>query len=101
MAKIYVNTIGLVFRFQIVDQDDAIVNISSATTKTLKLQKPNGTVVTKITSFVTDGTDGLLQYTTIANDLDTAGLWKRQIQLSITGFSGHAVESEFRVESSL
>jgi len=66
--------------------NNAIVNISTATTKHIFLQKPSGSVLTKDGTFTTDGTDGKLQYTTIIGDLNETGVW--QIQLLIINPSG-------------
>ncbi len=60
----------------------AIVDISSATTKNIKIKKPvSSTVLTKTGTFTTDGTDGKLQYTTIAGDLDEVGVYNVQAYL--------------------
>ena len=44
------------------------------------------TVLTKTASFYTDGSDGIIQYTTINGDLDTAGEWG--VQAYIVSASG-------------
>ena len=57
-------------------------DISSATEKLFFFRDPNGDEVQKTAQWVTDGSDGQLKYTTIANDLDVAGTW--WIQAKIT-----------------
>jgi len=64
--------------FTVVDQDNAIVDLSTADTISLIFKKPNGSKDTKVASMVTDGTDGKMEYTTAVTDLDAAGLWKIQ-----------------------
>lgn len=60
------------------------VDISSATAKYLTLKKPDGTSLQKDTTFVTDGTDGQMQYTTVSGDLSVCGTWKMQGKVEIT-----------------
>ncbi len=62
----------------ILKNGSSIVDISSATTKNIILGKPDGTSETKSGSFTTNGTDGQLEYITIATDLDQCGWWKIQ-----------------------
>lgn len=63
----------------------AAADISAATALALKFRKPDGTVVTKTAAFVTDGTDGLLQYVTQAGDLDAAGRWQVEGEITVPG----------------
>ena len=70
--------IGTVFRGTIKDQDNAVVDVSGATTKTIILLKPDGTSISKAASFYTDGTDGILKYTTVDGDISMCGKWRIQ-----------------------
>lgn len=75
--EIHLNDIGTVFKTTIKEGSSA-VDISSATTKRIHFRKPNGTVVQQTASFFTDGTDGILTYTSVSSDLDVLGKWKLQ-----------------------
>lgn len=75
--EIHKYDIGTVFRFT-VKYNGSADDISDATTRQVTFQKPSGTKVTKTLSLVNDGTDGLVQYTTVADDLDEIGTWKAQ-----------------------
>lgn len=77
-AEIHVGTVGLILRATIKDQDGSAVSVADATTKQIRLEKPDGTDSAKPAAFHTDGTDGVIQYTTVAGDLDVAGAWKAQ-----------------------
>jgi len=66
-----------------VDRDNAAVDISAASSKSILFRKPNGTVVTKTATFTTDGTDGSIYYTTDETDLDVAGLWKFRAEVMV------------------
>lgn len=99
--EIHQEDIGTAFTITIMD-DTAVVDISSATvTKQIKFKKPSGTVVTKNGVFVTDGTDGKLRYTSIADDLDEAGKWYLQVYLILTGWTGHSDQGDFVVYGNL
>jgi hypothetical protein len=80
-GEIHVGDIGTVFRVEVKNASGAVVDISSATSKTISFQKPDGTDVTQTASFTTDGTDGLLQYATLAGDLDQTKLWSYQAKV--------------------
>ena len=80
--------------------DDAVVDISSATTKQIKFYDPAGTTTTQTGSFTTDGTDGKLEFTATAGFL-TAGGWRCQAYLIMTGWTGHSDIHKFTVLANL
>lgn len=78
----------------------SIVDISSATTKNIKLKKPSGAVITKAGSFTTDGTDGQLEYVTISGDLDESSLtiqWEIQAHIITPTGEWHSSKEKFSV----
>lgn len=78
-VEIHVGDIGTALRCTILDEDSVAVNLSSASSITIKLLKPDSTIVTFTGALYTDGTDGIVQYVTAtANDLDQSGIWKIQ-----------------------
>lgn len=98
--EIHQNDIGTQFRVTVYD-GDTVVDISGATTKTIKFQKPSGTVVSKTASFVTSGTDGVMQYATVAGDLDEVGGWLAQAYLVLADWTGHSDICQFEVHDNL
>lgn len=74
-AEIHEGDIGTIFRVTITDQAAAVVDLSGATTKEIIFKKSDGSFVTQVAAFFTDGTDGIIQYITIADDLDLVGGW--------------------------
>lgn len=76
---------GTIIEFTLTDVNGDPVNISDMTTKQILLKKPSGTVLTETAAFVTDGSDGKIQYTTVAGKIDEAGEWKLQAKVSKTG----------------
>lgn len=95
--EIHVGDVGTQFTITILDQDDVAVDLSGYSTKQLIFTKPGGTSLTKTASFATDGTDGIIQYTSIAGDLDEAGIW--QIQAILNSF--HSNIGTFTVHRNL
>lgn len=97
MIEVQKNDIGTIFRGTIVDQDDGVVDISTATTKEILFRKPGGQILTKIASFTTDGTDGKLQYQSISGDLDTIGVWSIQAHVILDTGEWKSKIKTFRV----
>jgi len=93
-------TIGAQIVVTIKDETGTVVNISSATQdadRKIYLIKPNNEVLTKQAVFMTDGTDGKLKYATIANDLDSVGVWKFHGWVNLVGGTFPTTMSEFEV----
>lgn len=100
-GEIHQGDTGTVFRQIIKNQSGSVVDISGATTTTIKFMKPDRSVVSKTAIFYTDGTDGIIQYTTIAGDLNMAGTWKRQGFATLPAWTGHSDVVEFKVYPNL
>jgi hypothetical protein len=98
--EIHVGDIGTVF--EIVFKDGtSTVDISGATVKNIIFCKPDDTTVTQAGTFTTDGTDGLLKYTTVTGDLDIRGLWKIQGFITTTDGSWYSSTGLFEVYSNI
>jgi hypothetical protein len=72
------NNVGTVFRMTFKDCDAVVIDISSATTKELIFESADGARSAKAGVFATNGTDGVLDYTTEAAFLNIAGTWSIQ-----------------------
>lgn len=77
-ADIRVGDVGTVFRLTIVDEIEDPINISSATAMTVRFGKPDGESIDRPGAFVSGGSDGVIQYTAVAGDLDVSGKWRIQ-----------------------
>jgi hypothetical protein len=89
--------IGTIIRL-VIRADGVVQDVSSATvTKQIKLQKPDGVTVTKTAVFTTNGKDGQIQYTTVANDLDQVGRWKAQGYVVLSSGTWHTTVETFEV----
>ena len=72
-------------------------DISSATAKTIKIKRPDGTVLSVSGDFLTTGADGYLRYLTIASDLHISGTYYVQAYLELPTWQGHSKITTFEV----
>ena len=78
MSNLNVGNIGIPIRVT-VKEDGSAIDISSATTKDIIMEGPDGAKVTKTASFNTDGTDGVLLFTSVSGDFDDTGDYHVQV----------------------
>lgn len=98
-GEIHVADVGLVITATIQDGGN-IVDVSSATgagTKMITFQRPDKTTFQVAASFVTDGTDGKIKYTTLSTDLNQAGAWTLQGVVAVTSGTFHSDYSFIQV----
>jgi hypothetical protein len=95
--EIHVDDLGT--KFVVTVKDGAtVINVSAATTKEIIFKKPSGTKLTTTASFETDGSDGVLIYTTTGTELDEAGTYKIQAHVVLSaGNDFHSDISTFKV----
>lgn len=98
--EIHVDDIGTVFTVTLKESGSA-VNVSTATTKTIKFKDPSGTASSKTADFTTDGSDGKIYYTTVADDLDEAGMWEIQAYVVMPTGTWSSSTKKFRVYPNL
>ena len=95
--EIHVGDIGTIFTITITEGGSAI-DISSATTKEFHFDRPNANgKFSKDAIFVTNGMNGELKYTTVADDLDTPGEWLIQTYLVMPSGEWHTNIDTFKV----
>jgi hypothetical protein len=99
---IHVGDVGTIFRLTITEDDDTTaVDVSTASTKKFYFLKPDGTKINKTAEFNTDGTDGKLKYTGVANDISVAGRWQVQAYVEIGTAKYYSTKATFSVQSNL
>jgi len=81
---IHEGDVGVLIQGEILD-DGVVRNISTLSAGVLYLKKPDFSVLTKTATKVNDGTDGLIGYTTIADDMVPAGDWYGQFKCTLSG----------------
>lgn len=102
MAKIHLGDIGTVFELTVKDADTkALVPIQTASVKQIIFKAPSGATKTTTAVFKTDGSDGVIQYTTIADDLDEEGAWELQGYVVTPTFTNHTSIDTFIVSGNL
>jgi hypothetical protein len=101
MSTPHVNDFGTTFQITLTDADGVAVDVSSATTKQILFEKPDGTALTKIAAFLTDGTDGIIQWIATAGVLVDFGLWKIQGRVLAAGFQYSSEKGDFRLGTNL
>jgi len=79
----------------------AVINISLATVKQIIVVRPDGTVITRDASFLSDGSDGVIYITSIAGDFNTDGTYQIQAYVVTPTWQGHSGIGEFEVTSNL
>ncbi len=92
--------IGTVFRATIKD-GSVVVDVSGATTQKMIFKPPKGAIKSKPTVFDSDGTDGKIKYTTIADDLDEVGFWELQAYIVMPSGEWRSDIYSFEVFSNL
>jgi len=103
MTTIYVHNgdVGTIFRLTIKDTAGTAIDVSTATVKYIYFQDPSGNKSQETAAFYTDGTDGKIQYTTTAGDIDLVGTWMVQgyVETSLGKF--WTEKDSFKVYSTL
>lgn len=91
------------FRFNMKDQDGDVFPMNGASLQEAIFERPDKSVFTKPTGFVTDGTDGSIEYDTEDNTIiDQAGTWKRQPHvIDSNGKEFHGEKKVFDVDEIL
>ena len=95
------DTIGATFVITVVDETGTAIDYSDATTLNIIFGVPDGTTLTKTAAFTTTGTDGKIQYVSIANDLTPAGTWTIQGRLRKTGLDVYTEIGTFTVNKNI
>jgi len=98
--EIHVGDIGTAFRVALLDGETP-VDVSGATALTIFLKKPDSTVLTKTAAFYTDGSDGIIQYVSVEDDLDLAGTWRIQARATLPTGTWSSSTGRFKVYANL
>lgn len=84
-----------------VNEDDAALNISTATAKSIIIRKPDGTRTVYTATFLTDGSDSIIYYDTVSGDLDQSGVYKVQGLILMASGTYYTTVQTFRVECNI
>lgn len=107
-SRFQLNDIGTRLRCLFVEPDNSDADgeatlpfdISNAATKVITLEKPDGSLISRAGTFETDGTDGVLLYSTVSGDINQDGHWYAQGVVTFSnGDTFHSDRVRFRVWS--
>ncbi len=98
---IQVGAINIALKLQI-REGNSVLNIGTASIKTIIIEKPDSTLISASASFFTDGSDGILLYhTSGSSDLDQKGDYNMQAYIVMSGFTGYTTPVTFTVYENL
>jgi hypothetical protein len=90
-------TIGGTLTPLVLNQDDAVVNLSSATEILFRFEKPDGTRIDKVGAVLTSGVDGKALYTFVDGDLDQPGVWYYWLKITSPTWTLASDRKSFKV----
>jgi flagellar basal body rod protein FlgG len=100
-CEIHEGDIGTTLTVTVTDCGTTL-DISTATSLSIFIKKPDGTLLTRTGIFTTDGTDGKIYYVTVAGDTDVAGTYKIQGRVTFPSTASYYTSSAtFHVECNL
>lgn len=75
---------GQTIQLTVLDVDtNAAADLSGYTTSQLIiLRDPDGNEASKTAAFTTDGSDGVVEYTLVEDDIDEEGNWRARVQVT-------------------
>lgn len=88
---------------QVVDSNGEAVNLRGATKLLIKLLKPGGTTYDAAASFLTNGFDGRIVFTSTGSipPFDQSGVWFLQVEAAISSIQQSTKWGSFTVEANI
>ena len=99
--EIHVDDVGTVFEVTLKQDLSTVLPLDTATTIQAWLRDPDLVTTVKDVTLVTDGSDGLVRYTSAAGDLHTAGIWSLQFYVVFPSGTWHSDIWKFNVHGNL
>ena len=96
MMAVHVGDTGTVLTKTVKNSAGAVVDVSASTTIELVVRHPDGTETTITGSFVTNGTNGQIRFTTVAGTWSKPGEWFEQVRL-VTATEEWRCKAESRI----
>lgn len=94
--QIHAHDAGTAMDFYFEDEDGT-VDISSASTKQIKFEGPDGTTATKSFTLISDGEDGGGRYVKLSTDFNSPGEWTWQAKVVLSDGTFHSTYGKFQV----
>lgn len=99
-SQIHKDDVGTKLLVTVTD-DGVAVDISSASSLSVIIRKPDGESLTRTGVLDSSGTDGKMYYITVAGDLDEAGHYKIQGKVVLPSGTFYTSISTFKVHCNL
>lgn len=100
--NIHLGDIGTIFKVRILDDSTSSpIDISSSIEKVIKFKKSNGVILERNAVFTTDGSDGYMEYSTIAGDLNVSGNWTIQGFVKSSTFENNSEIGVFEIKPNI
>ena len=81
-SPFFVGDFGLSIRITVADSKGEALPINLATAKEFEIEDPSRNITVVAAAFITDGTDGRLEYILVNGDLDEKGRWKVRAKIT-------------------
>lgn len=98
--EIHIADFGTIFTVTVKD-GDSVIDLSGTTTKQLWFEDPDKETIEKDAIFVTDGTDGQIQYTIENGVFSKAGKWRLQVYYVNGAGEWHSDTVTFKVHANI
>lgn len=96
------NDVGVGINVTIVGNDGSTpLDVSAYTNFLVFISRSDGSLVSGVPGFVTDGTNGQVQYVTQPGDLSVAGITKFQLEYMDGGKLRHTQKGIFKIDPNL
>ena len=96
MAQFSLNSTGGTLVLTVLENGSA-KDISTATSISYMLRKPDQTIVELSAGFLSDGADGKVSYSWVSGDLNQEGWYSVQVKIVGVPWSGQSTEYRFEV----
>ena len=88
--------------FQVtVKEKGVVVDLSSATGMIIVFRQPDGAIIERPLTWVSDGVDGKVYYLFPENEVIQAGVWSYQLMITFPSGSWHTQVGTFKVHKNL
>jgi len=98
--KIFVGDVGTRVELEVFE-GSTVVDISTASLITVRIQRPNLTSVSRAASLSTDGIDGKFYFEIISGDITLEGTYSVQVSFTLGSWVGSSSIVQFEVDSVL
>lgn len=97
MKTIRVQDYGASLRVRLSDTSGSLIDLSSSAARQFYIKRPDGTILIVTATLYTNGTDGVLAYTTVSGDINQTGIYELEARVTFSGSEFRSSKIRFRV----